>query len=844
MSGVGPVVPPPPKEHRLPASAATRGQAKIAAMEARLWVAAERRRRRRTLAVLTLVAGLAGGTVIGGLAGARRADSAMHRLLERSDASHAFAQLTAETGEGEGLNGSMDVDFGAGLTARDVIAELRRDPRVEALSVVSYLQAGPADVELGAEFITVAAIDGAMGRSVDRARVLDGRLPHPDRVDEIAVNELAASMLGLGPGDTVPFVSRSPGQLYELVIKGNPAAVEEEPDGPRTRMRVTGVIRLPADIGSADEDGPAALATPAFYRQHGPAIGQFGPNAQLRLRRGYADVPAMERRLEELTAGNEGVGIEDNRTEVQSVEDAARVQAVALLLFALVALVAGLVALGQAVSRQLATSRADMPTLHALGLTRRERALALLGVMGPPALVGAVVAAAVALLSSNFLPIGIARRAEPAPGFTVDLLVVGVGAALWLVISVLIVSAVAWRLSAAGTTRATTTTTPTAMARLASRLGSPTAVTGLRMAFDPRRGGHPVPVRSALVGAAAAAAGLLAVMTFGASLERLLDAPGLAGYPWDMEIAGGEDRSSIDEPLAKAVADPEVDGVLLARIVGDVPIAGQTVQGFGVEAAKGEAGFTVLSGRAPQAPDEVALGPVTMRAAGVKVGDTVRSRTADGRATTLTVVGTALFPIIDASTYAAGALFTLDGLDRLDTPTGFHDALVRFAAGVDVPAARDRWEGDIGYLFEVTRPAAISNLDEARGFPTAVAAFLALLGIAAVAHALVLSGRQWRADLAVLRTLGMLRRQLRTAAAVQATAIAVVGLVVGAPLGLAAGRAAWSLVAASLDVVNEAVVPLGVLAVAPAALVVVNILGLVPGRNATRAVPAAVLRTE
>ena len=807
-------------------------------MEARLWIAAERRRRWRALVVVTILGGLAGGAVIGALAGARRADSAMARLLDQSRATHAHVQLTTE------LDGTMDEDLGGGNTAREVIERLRRDRRVEALSTISYLQAGPAGVELGAEFITIAALDGALGRTIDRARVLAGRLPADDAVNEIAVNELAAEQLGLGPGDNVPFVSRSPRQLFQLVVEGNPAAVQAAPDGPAMPMRVTGVVRFPSDVGSADEDGPAALATSAFHRRHGAAIGQFGPNAMLQLRGGYDDVPAIEALVDELAAGNEDVGVEDNRTEVDSVEDAVGVQTVALLLFAAVALVAGVVALGQSVVRQLATSSADVPTLHALGLTRRDRAAALLAVAAPAAITGTALAVVIALASSSHLPIGIARRAEPDPGFSVDALVVAGGGAAWVLLSLAIVAVVAWRLSAVRASSGGGATTPTAMSRLVARVPHPSVIAGLRMAFDARRDDRPVPVRSAWMGAGAAVAGLLAVVTFGASLERLLAAPALAGYPWDMELAGGEERSTIDGWVDKAVADPDIEGVLVARIVGDVPIGAAAVQGFGMEAAKGEAGFTILEGRAPQAPDEVALGPKTLQAAGVELGERVSSRTADGKPAPFTVVGTALFPIIDASTYTSGALFTLDGLDGLDTPTGFYDGLVRFRDGVDVAAERRAWEREMGYLFDITIPAAVSNLDEARGFPIAVALFLVLLGMAAVAHALVLSGRQWRADLAVLRTLGMLRRQLRAAVAVQATAIGVVGLVVGIPLGLALGRASWSRVAASLEVVGRPVIPVLAVAVVPAVLGVVNALGLVPGRAATRPAPAAVLRTE
>jgi hypothetical protein len=800
-----------------------------------LWVRAELRRRWRALLALALLAGLAGGAVMGALAGARRADSAMRRLLDESNASHAYVQLPT------GLDGGMDSDVGTGHTAREVIERLREDDHVVRLGLLSFAHAGPAGRELGDDFVTLIP-DGAIGHTIDRARVLAGRLPAVDAPHEVAINELAATQLHLGPGDEMAFVTRTPAQLEQLVTTGVPAE-DEAPAGPRMRVRVTGVIGLPADVGSADEDGPAALATPAFAKRYGSQIGQFGPVVQLRLRSGYDDVPAVARLVEELTEGNEEVFFSDNRTEVEAVDDGVRVQAAALLLCALVAAAAGLIALWQAMTRQLVQSAEDGPTLDALGLTRRQRAVAMLAVITPAIAAGTVLAVVVALVLSTQLPVGLARLAEPHPGFDLDLLVLPTTVAAWCLVLGALAGIAAWRLSATGVGTAGGTA-PGLTARLATRFRSPAVTTGVRMAFDRRRGDRPVPVRPALVGAAAAIAGIGAVLTFGASLDHLLTTTDLAGYPWDMGLGGGEEPETIAAPVARAVADPAVAGVLVARIVGEVPIGRAGVQGFGIRSAKGAAGFTILEGRAPQAPDEVALGPKTLKAAGASIGGTTTSRTADGRPARFTVVGTALFPIIDSSQYAAGALFTAEGLDGLETPTGFYEALIRFRDGVDAAAERRRWESDGEFVAPVTVPAAVSNLDEASGFPTAVAGFLAVLGIAAVTHALVLAGRQWRGDLAVLRSLGMMRRQLRGASAVQATAIGVVGLVVGTPLGVAAGRAAWSVVASSLQVVERPVIPLTMLAVVPAALVVVNALAVLPGRRLARLAPAAVLRAE
>ena len=79
----------------------------------------------------------------------------------------------------------------------------------------------------------------------------------------------------------------------------------------------------------------------------------------------------------------------------------------------------------------------------------------------------------------------------------------------------------------------------------------------------------------------------------------------------------------------------------------------------------------------------------------------------------------------------------------------------------------------------------------------------------------------------------------------QASAIGVVGLAVGVPLGLIAGRLAWTALADSLGAVAAPVTPVFALCLIAAVVVVlVNLVSLVPGARAARRLPAAALRTE
>jgi ABC-type lipoprotein release transport system permease subunit len=97
----------------------------------------------------------------------------------------------------------------------------------------------------------------------------------------------------------------------------------------------------------------------------------------------------------------------------------------------------------------------------------------------------------------------------------------------------------------------------------------------------------------------------------------------------------------------------------------------------------------------------------------------------------------------------------------------------------------------------------------------------------------------------VLKTLGFNQRQVRATVAWQATALSIVGLAVGVPLGVLAGRYVWRLVADGLGVVAVATVPvLGIVATVVGGIALANATAALPARTAARTRPAAVLRAE
>jgi predicted lysophospholipase L1 biosynthesis ABC-type transport system permease subunit len=61
-------------------------------------------------------------------------------------------------------------------------------------------------------------------------------------------------------------------------------------------------------------------------------------------------------------------------------------------------------------------------------------------------------------------------------------------------------------------------------------------------------------------------------------------------------------------------------------------------------------------------------------------------------------------------------------------------------------------------------------------------------------------GRHYRQEVAILKSLGLLRRQVSSITARQVTTLAVLALLAGVPPGVAAGRWAWGLFATGLGI--------------------------------------------
>jgi hypothetical protein len=195
---------------------------------------------------------------------------------------------------------------------------------------------------------------------------------------------------------------------------------------------------------------------------------------------------------------------------------------------------------------------------------------------------------------------------------------------------------------------------------------------------------------------------------------------------------------------------------------------------------------------------------------------------------------------------ADGGVTTLAGLQRVEPDATAFQFAVRYRPNVNRAAALRSLVHDFGR--EVLQPfpgGQVGNLTHVDALPYVLAGLLVALAAGAVALVLLASVRSHRRDLAVLKTIGFVRRQLTATITWQATALAVLALAIGIPCGIALGRWAWRLVADNVGSTSAAIVPTAAILLAvPATLLAANLLAAAAASTARRVRPREALRAE
>ena len=798
---------------------------------AAVWIRlrAELRMRWRAWLVLALIAGLAGGAVTAIAAGARRTDTTITRWRTATD--------TVDVWVGKSSVYSLEADF----------ARVERLPQVadavRSADLAFWGRTGDGravtvnDVELNAPF-------GRGDCCASRPILVAGRLPDPARANEVFVDSAAAEHYDLRVGSTLRARFATPRELMRILETGEHDAradPETAGSGLLLSLRVVGIR-----AGLISEDAlPLITMSPAFYATYGRRVAAWIEFTGIRLERGDADLGAFRAGVERI-AGGEPVGIFPKRNIVAKLERSIHLQAQALWVLAAIGALAALLLVGQAVARQTTLESSEHPLLRSLGMTHRQLFALGLARVAPVALAAGALAATTAVALSPLAPIGVARTAEPEPGLAVDSLAIGLGGAMTVAFVMLAALVPAWRASRTRVDRGQPRRSGAVDLVLRAGL-RPSRVAGVRMALESGRGRTAVPVRTTLLAAVVGVAAFAAALTITASADRLLSSPGLYGHNWDAVIGNGTDPSASERFVDRLRADRSI-AHLAGGTVDEARVEGRPTGVLAMDNLRGAHPPTLVEGRAPAAMNEVVLGTKTADALAVDVGDQVEGRIGD-RSLTFRVVGLGVLPEVAVAATAPlglgqGVAMTFEALRRLNPQASSNVFLLELAAGADRRATLDRLERDASAAVP-ERPADVANWGRVSGFPYVLAALIAAAAIAVLAHALVTSIRRRRRDLAILKTLGFERRDVRLTVAWQASTVAAVGLLLGLPLGVGIGRFAWNLFAEELGVVPEAVVPIWpAVLVVPATLLLANLVALVPGRIAAGTRPALVLRAE
>jgi hypothetical protein len=833
---------------------------------------------------LVILIGLLGGLTMASVAGARRTQTSFTSYLASTNPSNL--QMTVFGNGGTG-SGGADADYSS--SALEQIAGLPGVKHVEAavplLAVPLQRDGAPILNTVTLEStIAIGSVDGLFFNQ-DRLVATEGRVADPNRANEIVMTATAAQVLGFHVGQRIPY------GLYSGAQENLPGfGTARVPPHRRVEATLVGIVQLSTAIVQDDIDRLPTFVffTPAFTRQVIADKGQGEEGAVtygLQLEDGNSGVAAVERHLAGVAPADTTFGFHAAAPVATKVDLTLKPLAIGLGAFGVIAALATLLISLQLISRQLIRAEDDLVILRALGADPLSVALdRLIGILASIA-IGSLVATVVAVALSPLAPLGPVRPVYPGLGIAFDWTVLGIGFGV-LVVGLSSVAAILAYRNAPQRLARRPPPRSSAGSKITDAIAAPlppSAGIGVRFALSASRGRTAVPTRPAMLGGVLAVALVVATLTFGSSLQALISHPALYGWNFDYLVYA----SNNVPPQALSMLRQDHDVAAWTGYDYAVAEIDNQYVPFLFQYDHPQISPPILSGHAVEKRDQIVLGAATMAQLHKHIGDTVTvSYGAPNDAplyvppTPLVIVGTATMPAVGFSSVVdehtsmgTGAVISEAALpaafqsaQESPNPTlnGPNLVFVRLRAGVAnrvglaslnhvanvanrVLAAVPASGGAAGSLsiLGVQRPAEIVNYGTIGAAPAILASALALGAIVALALTLVALVRRRRRDLALLRMLGFTQRQLAAVVAWQASVTALVGVVVGVPLGIAAGRWLWVLFADQVYAVPHAVVPaISIVIVAIATVGLANLAAALPALSASRTSPALLLRTD
>jgi hypothetical protein len=361
---------------------------------------AELREQWRVWLALAVLLGLIAGIALTAAAGARRTDTAYPRFLRGSRAADLLVSPSRS-----GFHGYFRA--------------IARLPEVSSADATAFLQMSlpvPGASPFSGQ-VAEASPFGGEGVSVNRVRVLAGRLFNPADPHAVMITRALAGRVHLRPGG-----------ILHLIGYPQRGSNPDIAHAVRLAFRVSAIVVFGDEIVPANGElaEPRVLLSPAFARtRQARSFNPAGGGGYVVLRPG-ASATAFTRHATVLAARYRvgGVQIVHLSTEYGATQRAIRPEAAALAIFAALAGLIALAIIAQLLSRQLILDSAEFGVLRVLGMARSHLAVLSL------ARVAVVTVAGAAIAASPLMPIGPARFAEPSPGVEVNLAVLATGFAV------------------------------------------------------------------------------------------------------------------------------------------------------------------------------------------------------------------------------------------------------------------------------------------------------------------------------------------------------------------------------------------------------------------------------
>jgi hypothetical protein len=804
-----------------------------------------------------MLVGLVGGVAMGSIAAARRTESSFPVFWASTHPSNLVGATAV-------LNPTIGSNSGYNATLIRSIARLPNVKQVESQSGIDFLPLQRDGAPLNVPNFSPQAglgngsVDG-LYFDQDKVTVTVGRMADPRRPDELMLSAEGASALRVHVGDMLPvgIYTNAQTQLPGFgTAKVKPYRVVDEKVVGIAVFNTT-IIEDQAGAGNSSYN----LFTPALTRQLLHCCVNYTQSA-VQVKGGERNVATVAAAIAHLLPK----GFPPFLTQTSVLAKAQRAikpEAIALGVFGGIVALAALLIAGQVIGRQLRLGAEEREVLRALGSSSTMTSIVGLIGVGGAVVVGALLAAAVAVGVSPLAPLGPVRAVYPYPGVAFDWTVLGPGILVLIVVLSAIAVAISYRGAPhrRGQRGRSALDRPSRVVSAAGAAGLPApALTGLRFALESGSGRSSVPVRSAILGAAMAMVALVATVTFSSSLDSLVSHPALYGWNWDYMLAssGGDiPQRQVTTLLDHDRSIAQWSGIYTSTL----QINGQNVPVLG-ESPSAAVAPPVLSGHGLESTGQVVLGAVTLAQLQKHLGDTVEVKSGTSVSTRLRVVGTMAMPTLGSGLeMGTGALVSdqlLPAIDRnpFDDPIpGPNAILVRLRNGFNRSAELRSLNkiaqatsntANFGVIVTgVLRPAEIVNYRSLGATPVYLGAGLAVGAVAALGLTLIASVRRRRRDLALLKTLGFTGRQLAATVGWQSTIAVVIGTIVGVPLGIALGRWLWDLFARNIHAVPAPSVPsLLVILIAVGAIALANVVAFLPGRVASSTPTALLLRSE